>query len=81
MIKIKQDNDVIDCIGVVYDETETELLNLSNKVRYVAKTRQDNDMINHTSAVYTKQNSIVVTSQTGCNLWQKPDRTTTWPIV
>ena len=68
MIKIKQDNDVIDCVGVVYDETETELLNLSNKVRYVAKTRKDNDMINRTSAVYTKRNSVVVTSQTGCNM-------------
>ena len=62
--KTKKDNNMIDCIGMVYAETKIEMLRPTNQVWYVAKTRQDNDMINHISAVYTKNKYELLWSTT-----------------
>ena len=41
-------------------------------VRSLMKTKQNNKMIDHTSAVYAKKwNSVVATDRTGCGLWLK----------
>ena len=41
------------CIGIVYAKIETEILGPIES-GYVTKTRQDNDMTDHTDTVYTK---------------------------
>ena len=53
-MKIRQNNDVIDCIGVVYVENKTELCEQSDWVWYVIKTSKDNDITSCTGLVYAK---------------------------
>ena len=54
---------MIDCIGVVYVETELELSGpikpsvvcyRSNRVQSMTKTRQDNDMVDPTRVAYVE---------------------------
>lgn len=71
--KIRQDNDVIDCIVLVYVKTKTQLLepiqhgaiyakrkpsccNRNDRVSFVTKTIQDNDVIDYVEAIYAKNN-------------------------
>ena len=49
MMKTRQDNDVINRIGLLYIERELNYHKRSN-----AKTGQDNDVIDMTSAVFTE---------------------------
>ena len=55
VMKTKQDNDLTNCIRVVYAKIETNSRDLSNWVQYVMKTIQNNDMIARTSAVYIEK--------------------------
>lgn len=55
MTKTRQDNDVTDCIGLVYCETETKLWDLFDRVQSMMKTRQDNDLTNCISMVYVEK--------------------------
>ena len=48
MTKTRQDNDVIDRIGLVYVETETEQQRPIDQVWSIMKTGQDNDLTNRT---------------------------------
>ena len=52
MRKIRQDNDVIDHIRLVYSKTKIELLGPIIPGIVCDKTRQDNDMTNLPRAVY-----------------------------
>lgn len=52
MMKTKQDNDVTDCMDMVYVETKLNYQDLSNWVWFVLKTKQDNNVTNSTGEVY-----------------------------
>ena len=54
MMKTKQHNNMTNCIGVVYAETETALLGPIWLVRSMMKTRQDNDVTDCIGMVYAK---------------------------
>ena len=43
--KIRQNNNVIKCTGIVYVKKDTKLSWPTDKVRSMTKTRQDNDVI------------------------------------
>lgn len=53
-MKTKQDNDVTDCIGVVYLKTKLGYCDQSDWVRFVMKTTQDNSMTDRIGLVYVK---------------------------
>lgn len=42
--KTRQENDVTNCISLLYTETKTKLSRLSDRMWSMVKTRQDNDM-------------------------------------
>ena len=48
----KQDNGITDPIGIIYVEKKLSYHDRLNWVWSITKTRQDNDMINSTSATY-----------------------------
>ena len=52
VMKTKQDNNVIDHIGAIYNENNTNLHDWSNREQSIMKTRQDNDMIDCIGVVY-----------------------------
>ena len=52
MMETKQDNDVTDCIDMVYVETKLNYQGLSDWVWFVLKTKQDNNVTNSTGEVY-----------------------------
>ena len=54
MTKTRQDNDMIDGIGAVYAENETELSKSIEPVQSMTKIRKDNDMIDCIGTVYAK---------------------------
>ena len=55
---------------------------LSNQVWSIAKTNKDNNMVDHTGAVYIeKQNWVYVSDPTRCGLSRKQDKKKTWPIL
>ena len=79
--KTKQNNDVTDCIGVVYVETETKLSDLSNQVQYVTKTRHDNDMVDCIGAVFIENNTELSWFIRPGAFMTKLDRITIWSIL
>ena len=52
MMKIRQDNDVTNRMGLVYDENDTELLGSIGLGAVCDETRQDNNVIDHINLVY-----------------------------
>ena len=48
----RQNNDITDPIGAIYVEKKLSYHDRLNWVWSITKTRQDNDMINSTSATY-----------------------------
>lgn len=54
MMKAKQENNMIDCIGVVYTKNDIECHDPSDSIPFVSKIRQDKNMTNHTGAIYDK---------------------------
>lgn len=52
--EIKQDNDVISCIGAVCIEMKLNCYYQSDKVQSMKKTRQDKDVIDHTRPITSK---------------------------
>ena len=56
-MKTGQHNDVDDYIGVIYDENEIELSNQSNRLWYVTKTKNDDNMIDWTGALNIENES------------------------
>ena len=80
--KFRQKNDVTDCTSVVYAKNKIEL---SWPIRPSVvcdenQTRQWHDRSCRCS-LCQKQNQAVMTDQTRCGLWWKPNRTTTWSIL
>ena len=60
MTKAKQDNDVSNRITLVYVEIETQLLGpILSCVRSMMETWKNNDVIDPTSAVYTKNDNAL----------------------
>lgn len=53
-IKTKQDNNVIDCVSLVYDETKIELLGPIWLSAICDEPRQNNDVTNHIGVVYVE---------------------------
>lgn len=53
VMKIRQDNGMIDCIGLSMLKSKLNCLELFDQVQFVMKTRQDNDVTDWTSAPYT----------------------------
>ena len=51
---MRKDNNVINCIGLLYAEQEIELSWLIKQGWSLTKTRKDNDMTNHIGAVYAE---------------------------
>ena len=73
---------MIDHIGLVYVENNIELSGPIKLYAICDRNRQDNDVINLPHVAYIeKLNFIVVTDQTGCDLWWKPDMITTWSTI
>ena len=54
MIKTKQDNNVTNRIGLVYEKPKLNYQDLSDRVQSVMKTRQDNNITDCTSVVNTE---------------------------
>ena len=52
-MKIRQDNGMIDYIGLSMLKSKLNCLELFDQVQFVMKTRQDNDVNDWTSASYT----------------------------
>lgn len=46
LIKTRQDNDVVNRIGLAYPKIETELLGTIESMQFVTKTGQDNNVTN-----------------------------------
>ena len=55
--KIRQDNDVINHISLVYIKLKLNCRNLSNLVWYVMKTRVDNEVTDRTGEVYSENDN------------------------
>ena len=51
MVKTRYYNNVINHIGLVHTQIEIKLLNLSNRVQSIMKTKQDNNMTDCISMV------------------------------
>ena len=70
VIKTKQDNDMTDCISVVYVKTETELLGPIElgAVCYQNQTGQRHDRP-YRCCLHWKQNWVVVINQIEWDLW------------
>lgn len=51
MMKMRQDNDVTDRIGLLYPKNETKFHDRSKKVWSIMKTRQDNNVIDHIGTI------------------------------
>ena len=53
MMKMRQDNDMTDCIGLLYVENETKLKchDRSNRVRFMTKTKKNKDVTDRIGAV------------------------------
>ena len=50
-----------------------------DQVRSMKRTRKDNDLTNRIGMIYTeKENWVVVTPWTRCDLWRKPNKTMMW---
>ena len=79
--KTRQDNDMTDCISVVYMETKTKLSRFIELgvICYQNQTGQHNGP--YRCGLYQKQNSIVVIDRIGCPLWQKLNRAMMWPLI
>ena len=54
MKKIRDDNDVTNCTGVVNAENDTNFHDQSDRVSTVTKSRYDNNVTNHTNVIYIK---------------------------
>ena len=82
MMKTKQDNELTDHTGMVYDKNYIELLGPIESVTIYDKkqTGQWCDQ-SYKCGICQKGNLTVVTDQTGCSLWWKLDKTMMWPIV
>ena len=52
-MKIRQDNGMIDYIGLSMLKSKLNCLELFDQVQFVMKTRQDNDVTDWTSVSYT----------------------------
>lgn len=52
-MKIRQDNGMIDCIGLSMLKSKLNCLELFDQVQFVMKIRQDNNVTDWTSALYT----------------------------
>lgn len=57
VMKTRQDNDVIDFIGLVYTEIEIKLSRPIWPGVVYNKTRQDNNVVDRTSVLYTKNDT------------------------
>ena len=55
--KIRQDNDVINHISLVYIKLKLNCRNLSDLVWYVMKTRVDNEVTDRTGEVYSENDN------------------------
>lgn len=70
-MKTNKDNDVTNCIGLAYFETEIKLSGpIKLGVVYGEKTRHDNDMTDYISAVYIKSDiglSWLIVSSADCD--------------
>lgn len=57
MTKTRQDNDLTNRIGAIYDKDGIELLGLIGLGVTVTKTRQENDVTHRKGAVYAKNDT------------------------
>ena len=71
MTKTRQDNDMIDGIGAVYAENETELSKSIEPVQSMTKIRKDNDMIDCIGTVYAKSDTELSWSIRPCANYDK----------
>ena len=78
MMKTRLDNDVIDCIGMLYNKNEIEWLCpiQQGMVCDEDKIGQRCDWLQR-CGLRRNRNLNVMTNQMGCNLLQKADQTTT----
>ena len=58
MMKTKQDNDMIDHIGLVYIKNNIELSGLIILGTVYEESKEDNDVTNCASAIYTEKETI-----------------------
>ena len=54
MIKTRSENGVTNCISMLYTKMKLSFHEGLNRVGSVMKTKLENDMIDHTGAVYVK---------------------------
>ena len=54
VMKTKQDNDMIDNIGLVYIKTKLNCRDISDRVQSVMKTRQENNLTDCRGVVYAE---------------------------
>ena len=82
MIKIKLDNNVIACTGVVYTKNDTKLLWPIGSSANCDENqiRQLRDW-SYKCGLRWKQTWVVMINQTGYDLWKKPNGTTMWLIM
>ena len=75
MAKTKQDNNMIECLGVVYAETETKLSGPIKRgvVCYQNQIEKQHDKL-YKSDLHWKWSWVVLTDRTECGLWQKKKR-------
>ena len=79
MMKMKKNNNVIDCTIMFHAKNEIELSDWSDKVRTMMKNKLDNVVKDRTVMVYVK-----IGTELSWLIWlgiMKPNKTTTWLII
>ena len=82
IMKTRLDNNMTNHIGTVYNENK---IGLSGPIKPCVvpdenQTEQWHDRF-YRCGLCQKRNWTIGTNRTWCNLWQKPDKTTTWAII
>ena len=81
-MKTRQDNNMINCISMVYVEDETKLSSpIEPSEIYDENHKGQWNEWPYKCGVCRKQYWAVMANRTGCQLWRKLDRTRTWLMV